>query len=94
MFAENWLESLTPVTGYNTANTAIMFSLLITLIVTVFIIAVTNQRRGNVIIEMITVTDFVLTLLFLFWGWYPTFVGAVIAILFALIGVYLVLGDR
>lgn len=94
MFAELWLNSLTPLTGYSTSNTAIMFALLITVIITIFIIAVTNQRQGKVIIEMITVADFTMTLLFLFWGWYPQFVGAVIAILFALIGVYLVLGER
>lgn len=94
MFAEQWLESLTPVTGYNAVNTAILFSLLITFIVSIFIIAVTNQRRGNVILETIVVADFTLTLLFLFMGWYPQFTGAVIALLFALIGVYLVLGER
>lgn len=94
MFAEQWLESLTPVTGYNTVNTAILFSLLFTFIVTIFIVAVTNIRKGNVILEMIVVTDFTLTLLFLFMGWYPQFTGAVIALLFALIGVYLVLGER
>lgn len=94
MFAEQWLESLTPVTGYSTVNTAILFSLLLTLIVTIFIVAVTNQRRGNVILEMVVVTDFIMTLLFLFMGWYPQFTGAVIAILFALIGVYVVLGER
>lgn len=94
MFGELWLESLTPVTGLTTVQNGTALALLITLLIDLLIIVATTERRGARILEIIISIDFFMTLLWLYIEWYPSFVGVVIALMFALLGVYIMLGER
>lgn len=78
--------------GTETAETAIIVSLLTLVCITVSVImAASKQRR---LMEMVIVVDFISSLTLTYFEWLPTFTGLVIALVFALFGAWIITGGN
>jgi hypothetical protein len=79
---QDWLISASTTLGVTTEQGGIMLSILVTLILSaIFTIATRGKHAPSVMMGTFTLG----TVLFTFMGWFPTWTGSVIAILFALL---------
>lgn len=92
MFAQNWIESLNMIFGTETNGTAIIVSLLTLVSITVLIIFTASKNRR--LFEIVTIVDFLGSLILVFFEWLPSFTGLVIAAIFALLGAWILTGGR
>lgn len=90
MFGQTWIESLNMVFGTDTTGSAVMmgFLLLISLTVVIVVAASANRR----LFEIVTISDFLTTLLLVYWEWFPQFTGLMIAFIFAMLGAWIITG--
>lgn len=87
MIFEEWITAINPVFGTTTEQTAILMSFIFLICLTVLVlIAVGREARK---LEVLTVSDVLAILLFIYMGWLPQMLGVVLALIFAGIGAYM-----
>lgn len=80
------------ITGTSTQETAIIISLLTLICITVAVVM--GASKSSRLMEIVLVADFLSTLLLTYFQWLPTFTGLVIALVFALLGAWILTGGN
>lgn len=92
MFAQTWIESLNMIFGTETVESGIIVSLLTLICLTVAVVVAASENKR--LMEIVIVTDFLGSLTLTYFKWLPTFTGLVIALVFALLGAWILTGGN
>lgn len=84
------MEGCNAIFGTETTATAIIIALLTMISITVLIIVAASKNRQ--LFEIIITVDFMASLILTYFGWFPQFMGLVIAAIFALLGAWILTG--
>jgi len=82
---QSWLEGIADILGMTTEQAGVFLSLIFTLMI---LFAVALATRGEGLVLSMPTTSLFCTLLFTYFGWLPTWVGATIALIIAILAAY------
>lgn len=88
MLFQTWIEAVSMAFGTTTEQTAILVGFLIVICLDVLVLIALGKETRK--FESLTFVDLITVLLLIYVGWLPAFLGTVLALIFALIGAYII----
>ena len=88
MIFQNWIDSVSLAFGTELSETAIIIAFLLLISISLLTLIAMGKTRNK--IEALMFIDFFSILLLIYLGWLPLFLGTVMALVFAILGAYIV----
>lgn len=88
MLFQTWIEAVSMAFGTTTEQTAILIGFLT--IISLDVLVLIALGKESLKLESLTFVDLIAILLLVYMGWLPVFLGTVLALIFALVGAYVI----